>query len=247
MCPLEQEADSEHKRTDSSNHHSSRFRDEETVGESNGGTLSDRLLLAFGGTALLSAAAVAGACFAGSVWTAATALLVGGLLAAGLSVHAARTIGRADPQSQDARDAMGEGIERMRVLTRLMNRTSGESDLEAAFRTFLGEVREATAAKYAALSIFDDDGEIDEFFTLGLTEEQREQIGHLPEGKGLLGHIQEEQELLHLDDMTVPGRPSADAVALGRAHHLPGPGARQPVLVGQEGGDYVQRRGRPVR
>jgi Methyl-accepting chemotaxis protein len=82
-----------------------------------------------------------------------------------------------------------------------MGRTSGEEDLEAAFRTFLQQVRLVTEARYAALSIFGDDEEIAKFFTLGLTEEQREQVGGLPEGEGLLGYIHEEQEMLHLDDM----------------------------------------------
>jgi len=207
MCPFEQEVATDHRATPSSDHKSPRSLDDEFSEESDGGTLTSRLLLAFGGTALLAATAVVGACFAGSVWTAGGVLLVGGLLAAGLSVHVAQTVGQAEDRSEEtgptqAPSATGEEGERMQALTQLMNRTSGEEDLEAAFRTFLQQVREVTEAKYAALSIFGDDGEIAEFFTLGLTEEQREQIGRLPEGEGLLGYIHEQQEVLHLDDMT---------------------------------------------
>jgi len=89
----------------------------------------------------------------------------------------------------------------MAALMQLMNRTSTEEDLEDAFRAFLREVREGTSATYAALSIFGEDGDIKEFFTLGMSEAEKEDIGHLPEGKGLLGHIHEQQETLRLDDM----------------------------------------------
>ncbi|WP_233993902.1 methyl-accepting chemotaxis protein [Salinibacter altiplanensis] len=90
----------------------------------------------------------------------------------------------------------------MDALGQMMTRTSTEEDLHAAFRTFLEEVRDVTRAEYAALSIFDEDGEIVEFFTLGLTDEQEAAIDHPPEGKGLLGHIPEQQVTLRLDDMT---------------------------------------------
>jgi len=81
-------------------------------------------------------------------------------------------------------------------------RTSTEEEVHAAFRTFLKEVRDVTQAQYAALSIFDEDGEIVEFFTLGLTDEQEAAIDHPPEGEGLLGYIPEQQVTLRLDDMT---------------------------------------------
>ncbi|MFB6278894.1 MAG: methyl-accepting chemotaxis protein [Salinibacter sp.] len=207
MCPYDQEATADDQASRSAEQEVSRSLDDASREEREGTPLTTRLRWTFGGTGLLSAAAVAGACIAGSAWTAAGVLLVGGLLAAALSAHVARTVGQAEDRSEETRpeqahSATGEEGERMQALTQLMNRTSGEEELEAAFRTFLQQVREVTDAKYAALSIFGDDGEIAEFFTLGLTEGQREQIGGLPEGEGLLGHIHEKQEMLHLDDMS---------------------------------------------
>lgn len=110
-----------------------------------------------------------------------------------------RTIGT---HLQDLAGTTGTDTDHMRALTRLMNQTSTEDDLEAAFRTFLKEVQDVTQATYAALSIFDDDGDIENFYTFGIPEEQKEAIGHLPEGKGLLGHIHEQQEMVDLDDMS---------------------------------------------
>jgi methyl-accepting chemotaxis protein len=90
----------------------------------------------------------------------------------------------------------------MEALTQVMHRTSTEDDVNAAFRTFLREVRDVTQARYAALSIFDDDGSISTFITLGLTADEKERIGRLPAGEGLLGHIHEQQEVLRLADMS---------------------------------------------
>jgi len=167
-----------------------------------GGGLTARLLRAFGIVAIASGGAAAGACLVASMWVGAGLLTAGGLVAAGLSVHVARHTGqRGRAELQRLSRAAGRSQENMAALAQLMNRTSTEEDIEAAFRTFLREVREGTSAEYAALSIFGEDGEIEEFFTLGITEAEKERIGHLPEGEGLLGHIHEQQETLRLDDM----------------------------------------------
>ncbi|WP_263787909.1 methyl-accepting chemotaxis protein [Salinibacter grassmerensis] len=132
------------------------------------------------------------------------------------AVEAHQAGGRGTPQSPRPDDFFGDiparlstvidEVERrnahMEALGQMMTRTSTEAELHAAFRTFLEEVRDVTRAKYAALSIFDEDGEILEFFTLGLTDEQEAAIDHPPEGNGLLGHIPEQQVTLRLDDMT---------------------------------------------
>lgn len=111
-------------------------------------------------------------------------------------------LGEVGTHLQRLADATEQHTTRMEALTQLMTRTSLETEIDAAFETFLADVRETTQAQYAALSIFDDDGEVANFFTLGMTEAQEERIDHLPEGKGLLGHIHEAQETLHLDEMS---------------------------------------------
>ena len=132
------------------------------------------------------------------------------------TVEAHPAEGRGASQSSRPDDFFGDLPARLRTLTdeverrgahmdalgQMMTRTSTEAEVHAAFRTFLEEVRNVTQAQYAALSIFDEDGEIVEFFTLGLTDEQEAAIDHPPEGEGLLGYIPEQQVTLRLDDMT---------------------------------------------
>jgi signal transduction histidine kinase len=53
-------------------------------------------------------------------------------------------------------------------------------------------------ARYGALGVVGPDGRIQEFFTSGITEEQRKRIGKRPEGHGLLGVLIEEARPLRL-------------------------------------------------
>lgn len=189
-----------------------------------------RLLIAFGAAILTAGAGTAGAFAVSSVWLGGALLAAGGLLAAGIAGHVAWRVGgaihrvrhtlaaqeageRAESRPNDlfgdvqARlhtvlDEVARKDTHMAALGQMMTRTSTEAEVHAAFRTFLEEVRNVTQAQYAALSIFDEDGEILEFFTLGLTDEQEAAIDHPPEGNGLLGHIPEQQVTLRLDDMT---------------------------------------------
>ncbi len=96
----------------------------------------------------------------------------------------------------------GTGPDATEALTDLMVRTSEETDLDAALKAFLSAIKEHTRARYAALSVFDDDNRVDQFITLGMSSVQEQRIDHLPEGKGLLGYIHENQEVLRLDDMS---------------------------------------------
>ena len=58
--------------------------------------------------------------------------------------------------------------------------------------------REVAGARYAALGIFNENGEVVQFLTSGLTQEQRDRIGALPRGRGLLGLLQDEQRPIRL-------------------------------------------------
>ncbi len=87
------------------------------------------------------------------------------------------------------------------ALVELLTRTSSEPDLDSALNAFLRGVRETTQAQYAALSVFDGQGNIDNFITLGMSEADKRRIGRFPEGRGLLGHIQDRQETVRLEHM----------------------------------------------
>jgi signal transduction histidine kinase len=77
-----------------------------------------------------------------------------------------------------------------------------ELDLDVVLRRLLEVARELTGARYAALGILDEDKhELESFITLGITEESRREIGHLPRGHGVLGLLIDDPKPLRLADV----------------------------------------------
>jgi signal transduction histidine kinase len=66
---------------------------------------------------------------------------------------------------------------------------AGLLDIEEALQLIVERVRSLVGARYAALGIVGPDGGIQRFITSGMTHRQREAIGPLPRGRGLLGLI----------------------------------------------------------
>jgi signal transduction histidine kinase len=78
---------------------------------------------------------------------------------------------------------------------------SGVLALDAVLQLIVDRVRDLAAADYAALGIARSDGVIERFITSGLTREEREQIGALPHGYGLLGLIIREGQTFRIPDI----------------------------------------------
>jgi signal transduction histidine kinase len=74
-------------------------------------------------------------------------------------------------------------------------------DLERLLQLIVDQVRELAGAQYAALGIVDEAGVIQRFVTSGLTHEERERIGELPRGRGLLGLIIREIRSFRIRDI----------------------------------------------
>src|SRR5438477_10280188 len=68
---------------------------------------------------------------------------------------------------------------------------------------------ELTGAKYAALGVLGPEGEILEFVTVGVSAEQRQHIGELPVGRGVLGLLITEARTIRIPDI------SADPASVG--------------------------------
>jgi methyl-accepting chemotaxis protein len=74
-------------------------------------------------------------------------------------------------------------------------------DIEEGLEAMLSVAKASTEATYAALSVFDDEGAVETFLTLGMSEADQARIGHPPRGTGLLSYIHEHRETLRLDNM----------------------------------------------
>jgi signal transduction histidine kinase len=92
------------------------------------------------------------------------------------------------PPALEALDAAVRGI-------------SGILDPEQVLQLIVDRVRELVAAQYAALGIVDETAQIVEFITSGITPEDRQAIGELPRGHGLLGLIIRENRPYRIPDI----------------------------------------------
>ena len=78
---------------------------------------------------------------------------------------------------------------------------SGLLDVQQVLQLIVDRVRELVAAQYAALGIVDEAGLITQFVTSGITADEREAIGDLPRGHGLLGLIIRENRSYRIPDI----------------------------------------------
>jgi two-component system, NarL family, sensor histidine kinase DevS len=78
---------------------------------------------------------------------------------------------------------------------------SGELALEAVLQLIVDRVRVLADADYAALGIAQPDGVIERFITSGVSRTERERIGALPRGHGLLGLIIREGRTFRIPDI----------------------------------------------
>ncbi|MBO0728320.1 MAG: sensor domain-containing diguanylate cyclase [Acidimicrobiaceae bacterium] len=77
--------------------------------------------------------------------------------------------------------------------------TVSDLDLDALLRSIVEEAVALTDARYAALGVrHPTERRLAQFIHLGVSEEQAVEIGHLPEGKGVLGLLIDEPEPIRL-------------------------------------------------
>jgi signal transduction histidine kinase len=83
--------------------------------------------------------------------------------------------------------AAQEARRRLEALDAATVAISQELSLERVLQIIVDSVRPLVGARYAALGIPDDRGNLERFITSGIDDEQRRAIGHPPRGHGLLG------------------------------------------------------------
>jgi signal transduction histidine kinase len=74
-------------------------------------------------------------------------------------------------------------------------------DLDTTLRRIVEAAARLVDAEYGALGVLAPEGGLKAFITVGLTEEQRALMGHLPEGKGVLGQLITDPRPLRIADL----------------------------------------------
>ena len=78
---------------------------------------------------------------------------------------------------------------------------SSDLDLHSVLDRIVVSACRMTGARYGALGVLGNSGELVDFVTSGLTAEQHAAIGDLPRGKGILGLLIQEPHPLRLRDL----------------------------------------------
>jgi signal transduction histidine kinase len=87
---------------------------------------------------------------------------------------------------------------RLRGLLRASQMVTRDLTLPAVLRRIVEAARDLVGARYAALGVISPLGGLAEFVHSGMAEDAVERIGHLPEGKGLLGALIEDPRPIRL-------------------------------------------------
>jgi two-component system, NarL family, sensor histidine kinase DevS len=91
---------------------------------------------------------------------------------------------------------------RLRALNIAGISLTSELDTATVLQRVADQAREVAGAKYAALGVFDENGDVEQFITSGITRDERARIGPLPKGRGILGALQTDQRTLRLRRIT---------------------------------------------
>lgn len=147
--------------------------------------------IAFVGTVTSFAILVAGR-FLPDVVVVALITAVSGLGAAVFSSWVFSILGRAQRESEQ------QGRE-LAAINEASLALSSDLQLDSVLQRVVDLSRKVARADYGALGLLSEQGEIVEFLTSGISDEQRERIGQLPRGKGLLGVVLHGGERLRVD------------------------------------------------
>lgn len=103
---------------------------------------------------------------------------------------------------QDRVEQIVEGRDRLDGLVEAMLVVTSGLELDATLRTIVHTAIELVDAEYGALGVRGHDHELVEFIYEGIDEAMREQIGHLPEGRGVLGVLIDDPKPIRLENIS---------------------------------------------
>ncbi|MFI8964930.1 GAF domain-containing protein [Streptomyces sp. NPDC053493] len=107
-------------------------------------------------------------------------------------------------------DDDGQAPPRLPALLEAVLGVGSELELRATLQHIVDTATALTTARYGALGVVDPERRrITELFTSGMTDEERQRIGRLPDGRtGLLGVLVQDPQPLRLDDLSADPRSS---------------------------------------
>lgn len=88
--------------------------------------------------------------------------------------------------------------EQLREVYRAGLALASDLSLDAVLERVVDLARELTGATYGALGVRGPDGDLEQFLTSGISAQEREKIGPLPRGRGLLGEMLTSSEPLRV-------------------------------------------------
>ncbi len=115
-----------------------------------------------------------------------------------------RTIGELVDRAQDSLATQG----RLRKLLQANMVVVEQLELEQVLRHIAEAAVSLVDAQYGALGVIAPDGHLEQFIHVGMPQEQAAEIGHLPDGHGLLGAVIDERRSIRLDHLADDPRSS---------------------------------------
>lgn len=103
---------------------------------------------------------------------------------------------------QDRVEQIVEGRDRLDGLLDAMLVVTAGLELDETLRTIVHTAIDLVDAEYGAVGVRGHDHELVEFIYEGIDEKMRESIGHLPEGRGVLGVLIDDPKPIRLDNIS---------------------------------------------
>jgi signal transduction histidine kinase len=91
---------------------------------------------------------------------------------------------------------------RLRALVRANQAVVSHLDLPTVLRAIVDSAVDLVGARYGALGVVAEHGGLEQFIHIGMTPREVEEIGHLPEGHGLLGALIDDPAPIRLDTIS---------------------------------------------
>ena len=89
----------------------------------------------------------------------------------------------------------------LRELYRAGLAVSADLSIDTVLQRVIDLARELTGATYGALGVLGKDGNLEQFITSGISQHERERIGPLPKGRGLLGAMLHSTEPIRVKNL----------------------------------------------